>query len=86
MNRETALRRQMTPDVLDSVGVRLVESAMQNSCGARFTGAGGGGCIWALGQMENVDRLKPLWEEILSTRKQAYLLDAKIDAEGVVVH
>jgi len=42
MNRETALRREMTPDVLDNVGVRLVESALQNGCGARFTGAGGG--------------------------------------------
>ena len=85
MNRETALRRKMTPDVLDSVGVQLVESAMQNLCGARFTGAGGGGCIWALGSMENIDRLRPLWEEILSTRSQAYLLNAKIDPEGVVV-
>ena len=86
MNRETALRRQMTPDVLDRLGVQLVESAVQNLCGARFTGAGGGGCIWALGQRENVDRLKPLWEEILSTRKEACLLDFKIDSAGVVVH
>ena len=86
MNRETALRREMTPDVLDNVGVRLVESALQNGCGARFTGAGGGGCIWALGEIENIDRLRPLWEKILSARKQACLLDVKIDTEGVVVH
>ena len=86
MNREVALRRQMTPDVLDDVGVRLVESALQNGCGARFTGAGGGGCIWALGEVENVDRLRPLWEESLSTRKEACLLDAKIDTVGVAVH
>jgi D-glycero-alpha-D-manno-heptose-7-phosphate kinase len=86
MNREVALRREMTPDVLDPVGVRLAESARQTHCGARFTGAGGGGCVWALGEIENVDRLRPLWEEILSTRKQACLLDAKIDTAGVVVH
>jgi len=86
MNRETAVRRAMTPDVLDNVGVRLVESALQNGCGARFTGAGGGGCIWALGESENVDRLRPLWEESLSTRKEACLLDVKIDNRGVVVH
>ncbi len=86
MNRETALRRAMTPDVLDNVGVRLVESALQNGCGARFTGAGGGGCIWALGESENVDRLRPLWEESLSTRKEARLLDAKIDTAGVRIH
>ena len=86
MNRETALRREMTPDVLDTVGVRLVKSALQYGCGARFTGAGGGGCIWALGEIENVDRLRPLWEEVLSTRKGACLLDVKIDTEGVRVH
>jgi len=86
MNRETALRREMTPDVLDGVGVRLVESALQNGCGARFTGAGGGGCIWALGEIENVDRLRPLWEESLSTRKEACLLDVEVDTGGVVVH
>lgn len=86
MNRETSLRREMTPEVLDRIGVNLAETAIQNNCGARFTGAGGGGCIWALGEIENVDRLRPLWEEILSTRKQAHLLDAKIDANGVIVH
>jgi D-glycero-alpha-D-manno-heptose-7-phosphate kinase len=86
MNREVTLRREMTPDVLDHVGVRLAESALQNGCGARFTGAGGGGCIWALGEIENVDRLRPLWEKILSARKQASLLDVKIDTEGVRIH
>jgi D-glycero-alpha-D-manno-heptose-7-phosphate kinase len=86
MNREVALRREMTPDVLDPVGVRLAESALQNGCGARFTGAGGGGCIWALGEIENVDRLRPLWEKILSARKQACLLDVEIDTRGVVVY
>ena len=86
MNRETALRREMTPEVLDRVGVQLVESALQNGCGARFTGAGGGGCMWALGEIENVDRLRPLWEETLSIRKEACLLDVKIDTTGVQIH
>jgi len=86
MNRETALRRAMTPDVLDDVGVQLVENALQNGCGARFTGAGGGGCIWALGDIENVDRLKPLWEEVLSPRDQGCLLDVEVDTKGVVLH
>jgi D-glycero-alpha-D-manno-heptose-7-phosphate kinase len=64
----------------------LVQRALQNGCGARFTGAGWGGCIWALGEVENIDRLRPLWEESLSTRKEARLLDAKIDSEGVRIH
>ncbi len=86
MNRETAIRRELTPDVLDNVGEKLVETALQNGCGARFTGAGGGGCIWALGEIENVDRLRPLWEKTLSTRKQACLLDVEIDNKGVMIH
>ncbi len=86
MNRETAIRRELTPDVLDNVGEKLVETALQNGCGARFTGAGGGGCIWALGEIENIDRLRPLWEESLSTRKEAGLLDVEIDTKGVMVH
>ena len=86
MNRETALRRKMTPDVLDSVGERLVQIALQNNCGARFTGAGGGGCMWALGETEDIDRLRSMWEESLSTRKEACLLDVKIDTLGVRLH
>ena len=86
MNRETTIRREMTPEVLDRLGGKLVEDAVRHGCGARFTGAGGGGCIWALGNVENIDRLRPLWEDSLSTRKGACLLDVEIDPRGVVFH
>jgi D-glycero-alpha-D-manno-heptose-7-phosphate kinase len=85
MNQETDIRTQMTPDVLDGMGKKLVRLAVKNHCGARFTGAGGGGCIWALGDVENIDRLRPLWEKALSARRQACLLDAAIDSRGVEV-
>lgn len=84
MNKETAIRRKMTPEVLDEIGNALVKSAIKNRCGARFTGAGGGGCIWALGRIENIDKLKGTWEGILSTRKDARLLSAKIDSQGLL--
>ena len=84
MNKETAVRRKMTPEVLDEVGKALVESAKKTSCGARFTGAGGGGCIWALGRVEDIDKLRGTWEGILSKRKDARLLSTKIDAEGLL--
>ena len=86
MNRETGIRRKMTPDVLDKVGKRLAGIAVQNGCGARFTGAGGGGCLWALGEIENIDRLRSLWQESLSSRKGACLLDVAIDSKGVMVN
>jgi D-glycero-alpha-D-manno-heptose-7-phosphate kinase len=85
MNRETAIRQKMTPDVLDEMGIQLAEAAVARNCGARFTGAGGGGCIWALGDIEHIDRLRPVWEEILSSENEGRLLEAKIDSLGLVV-
>ncbi|MFH2218090.1 MAG: galactokinase [Pseudomonadota bacterium] len=84
MNRETAIRRKMTPEVLDALGEQLVDSAVENGCGGRFTGAGGGGCIWALGDVEDIDKLKGIWERILSARKDARLLDIEIASDGVL--
>jgi D-glycero-alpha-D-manno-heptose-7-phosphate kinase len=84
MNREVAIRRKMTPEVFDDVGEELVASALKNNCGARFTGAGGGGCIWALGEIEDIDNLKGIWEKVLSSRTDARLLDVTIDSEGLV--
>lgn len=83
MNRETEIRRALTPEVLDGVGERLVGAASDCGCGARFTGAGGGGCIWAFGAAEALDRLKPLWLSALAARRNARLLDFNIDGQGV---
>ncbi|MGD2185895.1 MAG: galactokinase [Desulfobacterales bacterium] len=86
MNKETEIRKKMTPDVLDQVGSQLFDTAVLGNCGARFTGAGGGGCVWALGEIKHIDRLKPMWEDILSTENEGRLLDMKIDSRGLVVH
>jgi D-glycero-alpha-D-manno-heptose-7-phosphate kinase len=83
MNAEVSLRRQMTPGVVDDTGRRLVAAAVRHNCGARFTGAGGGGCIWALGETDDVNRLKPVWQELLTEKKDAGLLDVNIDSEGL---
>ncbi|MEW6078914.1 MAG: galactokinase [Thermodesulfobacteriota bacterium] len=83
MNRESDLRKQMTPDVFDDMGDRLVLSARETECGARFTGAGGGGCVWALGDPDNISRLKGKWEAILRAREDALLLNTRIDTRGV---
>jgi D-glycero-alpha-D-manno-heptose-7-phosphate kinase len=85
MNKEMVLRKKLTPEVLDSMGKRLVVSAVNNNCGARFTGAGGGGCIWAIGEEENIVKLKREWEAILSKRKEALMLDVDIDSKGLLI-
>lgn len=86
MNRETALRREMTPEVLDPTGRELVDAALAAGCGARFTGAGGGGCIWALGPEAAVERLRPVWDRHLSKNPDARLIPAGIDGNGVMIN
>ena len=85
MNREVVLRQEMTPEVFDEMGEQLRASAVENTCGLRFTGAGGGGCVWALGAMEDIDRLRGIWENILRQRKDARILDSCVDGRGVTV-
>lgn len=86
MNRETALRLEMTPDVLDEMGKGLCADAAARGCGARFTGAGGGGCVWAVGEPEAVDRLREDWRERLRRRETGRLLDVGVDPDGLLEH
>jgi D-glycero-alpha-D-manno-heptose-7-phosphate kinase len=86
MNRETAIRCEMTPDVLDNTGRKLWESAKAQGCGARFTGAGGGGCLWAIGEEFDIDKLKIQWQKILNPIDGAMVLNASIDPKGIFVH
>jgi len=85
MNREVDLRRRMTPAVLDGIGSKLVAAARRCGCGARFTGAGGGGCLWAIGEAEAMSRLRPAWQGILSARRQAHLLEACVAEKGLKI-
>lgn len=85
MDAEMALRRKMTPEVLDEMGEKLFNLAGENNCGARFTGAGGGGCVWAMGEDEDIVKLKNKWDEVLAERNKSCLLDVKIDSKGVLV-
>jgi D-glycero-alpha-D-manno-heptose-7-phosphate kinase len=85
MNQEVDIRIQMTPDVFDDVGIALVEAARALGCGARFTGAGGGGCIWALGEERQVRALQPAWRDVVSVRQGAKLLDARVSPKGLQV-
>ncbi len=85
MNKETEIRKKMTPGVLDDIGRKLVKAAVYNNCGARFTGAGGGGCIWAIGEVSDIEKLKTKWESVLSQKKEACLLNIEPDPEGLII-
>jgi len=85
MNEETAIRRGMTPDVLDDIGVKLVDAAAAHECGGRFTGAGGGGCLWAVGEADAIQTLRENWRGILDRRSEAQLLAVGPDSDGLVI-
>jgi D-glycero-alpha-D-manno-heptose-7-phosphate kinase len=85
MNKEVDMRRQMTPEVFDDIGEALLERARDHDCAARFTGAGGGGCLWALGAERNIKKLGSVWEDVLSQREAAGLINAKVDPKGLEV-
>ena len=78
------MRCRLTPEVLDDMGASLVRAARQNQCSARFTGAGGGGCLWALGQPERIERLRSVWTEILRSRESAGILETRVDPVGLL--
>lgn len=86
MNKEVDLRVEMTPDVLNPMMERLVSAARENSCGARFTGAGAGGCVWALGEEDDLAKTRGLWTKILADEPDACFLDAGVDMDGVRVN
>ncbi len=54
-------------------------------CGARFTGAGGGGCLWAVGGQKEIVSLSESWLDILDAVPDAKLLDTRIDPDGILI-
>lgn len=85
MNRETQIRLSMTPDVLDERGRQLTEAAVALGCGARFTGAGGGGCLWALGEAAAMDEVRCAWGEIIAASPGARMLPATVAWQGLTI-
>lgn len=83
LKKEMAIRREVTPDALIPITEELVGRAEKMGCGARFTGAGGGGTVWALGEMDRIKDLKKIWEEILSPIRKGRILECEIDPIGM---
>jgi D-glycero-alpha-D-manno-heptose-7-phosphate kinase len=82
---EVEIRLKMTPDVFNASGKKLLQAAVDNQCAARFTGAGGGGCIWAIGEKKQIDILRDIWLSILDQYPYASLLHNKIADCGVII-
>lgn len=83
LQEEMRLRKELTPEALIPITEKLVDQAIRSGCGARFAGAGAGGSVWALGDMENIQRLKEIWTNTLATVRGAKVLKCGIDPAGV---
>ena len=83
LQEEMALRRTLTPEALIPITEKLWAQAEREGCGARFAGAGAGGSIWALGEVNNIRRLRKIWQETLETVRDARILDCEVDPHGV---
>jgi D-glycero-alpha-D-manno-heptose-7-phosphate kinase len=83
LQEEMALRRTLTPEALIPVTEKMAAQAEREGCGARFAGAGAGGCIWAIGEIKNIRRLRKRWEQTLEPVRDARVLDCEVDPHGV---
>jgi D-glycero-alpha-D-manno-heptose-7-phosphate kinase len=80
---EMNLRRELTPEALTPVTLTLINQAQDKKCGARFSGAGAGGCVWSIGEACDVRQVKKVWAKTLEPIEGATLLDCEVDPDGV---
>ncbi|PIE71995.1 MAG: galactokinase [Deltaproteobacteria bacterium] len=85
MNQETDIRCSLTPDVLTPLGRLLTDAGRKHGCGVRFTGAGAGGCLWALGAEGDICKMSSEWADIMNSSADAGQIDCHVDLSGVTV-
>jgi D-glycero-alpha-D-manno-heptose-7-phosphate kinase len=83
LRNEVAIRREITPEAFTPIIDRLIRESEEMGCGARFAGAGGGGSVWALGEVDAIERLRGVWEKVLKSTRKGRILDCAIDPDGV---
>ena len=82
LREEVDLRREITPEALTPLTAQLLTEAEKLGCGARFAGAGAGGSVWALGEIDAVESLRKMWRTALQPMKGGSVLDCRIDGTG----
>jgi len=85
LREEVMLRRKITPDAFTPVTQKMIDMAEDVGCGARFAGAGGGGCVWALGNRDEIEILKERWNSEFSDLREFKILDSEISSSGLSV-
>jgi len=85
LREEVKLRRKITPDAFTPLTQKMIDMAEGAGCGARFAGAGGGGCVWALGNRDEIEILKERWNSEFSDLREFKILDSEISSSGLSV-
>lgn len=85
LGREAGLWEIVCPEVWTSLTGELRRVAEKHGCGARFTGAGGGGCCWALGAPTDIAQVRSAWETMLRRTEAGRLLSCEVTDRGLTV-
>jgi D-glycero-alpha-D-manno-heptose-7-phosphate kinase len=83
LRNEVAIRKEITPEAFTPITTRLVQESETVGCGARFAGAGGGGTVWALGEIDDIQELREIWAHILKGTNKGRILECAVDPVGV---
>lgn len=85
ITKETKIRCELVPSRITPLGITLQKVAHEYRAGFATTGAGNGGCVWALCRIpEDRDNIISIWADLLKDVDTACILDAKIDTNGLI--
>ncbi|MDD5738654.1 MAG: hypothetical protein PHY72_01865 [Candidatus Pacebacteria bacterium] len=86
VQEENDIRLSMIPCRITPIGERLQTIAQEIGGGFGITGAGGGGCVWAIcPKPEQTSELRSRWQELLKNVPNGKVLDVGIDNQGMIV-
>jgi D-glycero-alpha-D-manno-heptose-7-phosphate kinase len=80
---EMKIRKKITPNALIPITSEMISRAERIGCGARFTGAGAGGSLWAIGEPDRIKDVEAAWAKILAPVNGAGILRCNVDTAGV---
>lgn len=84
---EHQIRCKLVPERKTAIAQKLEEIAKDYDSGFSTTGAGKGGCVWALAKTpEEAEAIKRDWKELLKNNPEAEILSSEIARSGVIIN
>jgi len=86
IQREHQIRCELVPRRITPVGRVLERIARKHGCGFAVSGAGNGGCVWAMGEdPDRVSAMRSAWAEALRDVPTGRVLPSEIAVDGLIV-